>query len=91
VGSLRQVRRHGGSGDMVTISAADPLNLLGVIVPGDRIAMSSRERILLRDGIPIAAQSGREIRFIENLDHAEQWRARNALVQHPVALSRQAH
>ena len=81
VASLRNVRRLDAGGEMVAIDASDPLNLIGTIVPGDRIPLSARERILLRDGIPIAKQSDREVRFIAELDSGEQWRARNALMQ----------
>ena len=91
VGSLRKVRRQGNTMDMVTISASDPMNLTGSIVPGERISLSAKDRILLRDGIPIATQSGKDVRFMQTLDDNEQWQARNALVQHPIPLTRQAH
>ena len=91
VGSLRQVRRAGAGGAMTAISPADPLNLIGIIVPGERIPVNSKERILLRDGIPIALQSGREVRFVEVLSDHEQWAARSALVQLPMQLSGRAH
>ena len=35
--SLRAVRREEGAGTLVAISAADPLNLVGIVVPGERI------------------------------------------------------
>src|SRR6185503_6830744 len=37
VESLRALRKAGPSGQLVTISAADPLNLVGVILPGERV------------------------------------------------------
>ena len=91
VGSLRKVRRQGNTMDMVTISAADPMNLTGSIVPVERISISAKDCILLRDGIPIATQCGKDVRFMQTLDDNEQWQARNALVQHPIPLTRQAH
>ena len=91
VGSLREARRQAGAEEMVTISAADPLNLAGTIIPGERISMGARELILLKDGIPIAMQSGKEIRFIQELDSDEQWRARNALVVPVPGISHQQH
>src|SRR5205814_4532330 len=43
VESVRATRKLPPSGEVVTISAADPLNLVGVIVPGERIpAISGR-------------------------------------------------
>lgn len=91
VGSLRQVRRQDNVTDMVTISAADPLNLVGIVVPGERIPINAKEHILLRGGVPIAAQSGKEVRFMQPLDDEEQWRARNALVKHPFPVSQETH
>jgi hypothetical protein len=38
------------TGEIVTLSAADPLNLVGIIVPGDRVPATSGKTITLRDG-----------------------------------------
>jgi len=38
VESLRAMRKQQPSGETVTVSAADPLNLVGILVPGDRVA-----------------------------------------------------
>jgi ATP-dependent Lhr-like helicase len=43
------------AGDTVTISAADPLNLVGIIVPGERVAAISGKYVSFRDGIPFPA------------------------------------
>jgi len=40
------------SGDVVTVSAADPLNLVGFIVPGERVAAISGKYVSFRDGVP---------------------------------------
>jgi ATP-dependent helicase Lhr and Lhr-like helicase len=50
VESLLAARREDPSGEMVTISAADPLNLVGIIVPGDRVAANSGKTVTLCDG-----------------------------------------
>src|SRR5262249_47117545 len=47
---LREVRRSGRDGRLITISAADPLNLTGVLTAGDRIRAVTRTRIVYRDG-----------------------------------------
>jgi ATP-dependent Lhr-like helicase len=54
VESLRAERRVEPSGETVDLSAADPLNLVGIIVPGDRVPAVSGRSITLRDGVPIA-------------------------------------
>jgi ATP-dependent Lhr-like helicase len=51
---LREVRRIGADGTLVTISAADPLNLTGIVTAGERIRTAGRNRIVYRDGVPIA-------------------------------------
>jgi ATP-dependent Lhr-like helicase len=48
----RHVRRTPPGGDTVTISAADPLNLCGILTAGDRIPAIASTRITFRDGIP---------------------------------------
>ena len=49
--SLRAARHIEPSGEIVTLSAADPLNLIGIVVPGERVASSSAKPITLRDGV----------------------------------------
>ena len=51
VESLRASARQPASGEVVTISAADPLNLVGILIPGDRVSSSSGKTITLVDGI----------------------------------------
>jgi ATP-dependent Lhr-like helicase len=53
VESLRALRRIEPSGETVTISAADPLNLIGIIVPGERVPANSGRATTLRDGVAI--------------------------------------
>jgi ATP-dependent Lhr-like helicase len=61
VQQLRAARRKGPAGHFVTLSAADPLNLAGIVSPGRKIAAIAANRILCRDGLPIAAREGGEI------------------------------
>ena len=51
---LRTVHRTTPNGEIVTLSAADPLNLVGIIVPGARVSAQSQDRLVLRDGVPDA-------------------------------------
>jgi ATP-dependent helicase Lhr and Lhr-like helicase len=55
VDSLRATRRIEPSGETITVSAADPLNLVGVIVPGERVPALSGRFVSYRDGVPVAA------------------------------------
>jgi ATP-dependent Lhr-like helicase len=55
---LREIRRTPADGRPVVISAADPLNLTGVVTTGDRVRAAATNRILYRDGVPLAALEG---------------------------------
>jgi hypothetical protein len=49
----------------VVLSAADPLNLTGVITAGERVATRYSDRILYREGVPIAVHDGEQLRWLE--------------------------
>jgi ATP-dependent Lhr-like helicase len=51
--SLRAVRRKREHDETVLISAADPLNLVGIVMPGDRISPFTRDVIAYRNGVPV--------------------------------------
>src|SRR6266852_6153360 len=53
VESLRAMRKQQSSGEVVTLSAADPLNLVGILVPGDRVASNSGKFVSFRDGVAL--------------------------------------
>ena len=62
IGLLRSIRKTGASNELVTLSAADPLNLHGILTPGPRIAAFTANRISFRAGLPLAALEAGEIR-----------------------------
>jgi ATP-dependent Lhr-like helicase len=63
VARLRAIRRREDKpGQMVTISAADPLNLIGIVTPGERIASIRSSRILFEDGVPLAVLEAGKVR-----------------------------
>jgi ATP-dependent Lhr-like helicase len=62
VGRLRAVRKLAPADALVALSGADPLNLVGILTPEARVAAIARSRILFRDGVPIAALEGGEVR-----------------------------
>ena len=65
---LRETRRSGADERLITISAADPLNLTGIIAPGDRIRLAAGNRIVYRNGVPVAAMEGDMLRTLAELD-----------------------
>jgi ATP-dependent helicase Lhr and Lhr-like helicase len=62
VGRLRAVRKMEKVEEMVVLSAADPLNLVGILTPEARVPAIHTNRLLLQDGLPIAALEGGELR-----------------------------
>jgi ATP-dependent Lhr-like helicase len=66
VGQLRSIRRIQSGGQLVGISAADPLNLTGIVTPGDRIPGLTSNRILYRDGVPVLAREAGQVRSLES-------------------------
>jgi ATP-dependent Lhr-like helicase len=81
---LRSIRRAPLDGSLISLSAADPLNLLGIVVPTGRLSPSASNRVLYRDGAPIALMEAKEIRFLVEMTPAEQWQARQALLRRHV-------
>jgi ATP-dependent Lhr-like helicase len=55
VESLRATRDQEPSRETVRVSAADPLNLVGIIVPGERVPAISGRFVAFRDGIAVEA------------------------------------
>jgi ATP-dependent Lhr-like helicase len=53
VESLRATRKLPPTGETITLSAADPLNLVGILVPGERTPAISGRTVSLRDGVPV--------------------------------------
>ncbi len=51
VESLRATRKIPATGEIITISAADPLNLVGILVPGERVPAISGKTVAFRDGV----------------------------------------
>ena len=61
IAQLREVRRRPHDGALVTLSGVDPLNLGGILLPGDKVPALGANRILFRDGLPVASIVGGKI------------------------------
>ena len=66
IGLLRSIRKRSSNGELITLSAADPLNLQGILTPGARIPAFTANRVLFCDGLPIAALEAGEIRKLSD-------------------------
>jgi ATP-dependent Lhr-like helicase len=68
VDRLRELRRSGPDETLLTISAADPLNLTGIISGTERLRTAAGNRIVYRNGIPLAALEGDMLRTFGEID-----------------------
>ncbi|MEX3921018.1 ATP-dependent helicase, partial [Paraburkholderia sp. BR10872] len=74
VALLRDVRRRaaaqGEGGALVCVSAADPLNLLGTLLPGEKVPALAGNRIVFRDGVPAATLIAGRFGFLGEFDES---------------------
>ncbi|MDH2236543.1 DEAD/DEAH box helicase [Pigmentiphaga sp. GD03639] len=77
---LRGIRRREPGGELACVCAADPLNLAGVLLPGEKIPALAGNRVLYRDGLPVAAAVAGDIRYLVEAAPDERERLRAALV-----------
>ncbi|HZR25573.1 MAG TPA: DEAD/DEAH box helicase [Vicinamibacterales bacterium] len=59
---LREIRRTAKIGELITVSGADPLNLCGIVTTAERVRATSANRIVYRDGEPVAVLEGDYLR-----------------------------
>jgi ATP-dependent Lhr-like helicase len=71
VDALRSARRMESQGQFIRISACDPLNLAGIITPGPRVPSILGNRLIYRDGVPVAAVESGERRIIAAVEADE--------------------
>ena len=66
---------------LISVSAADPLNLVGIITPGGRVTAHTSNRILYRNGEPVTVLESGETRFLVELSRSMEWKAKAALLR----------
>jgi len=78
---LREVRRHTGDGAFVCVAGTDPLNLVGTVLPGDKVPAVVGNRVLYRDGVAVAKLVAGEFIYLTNEDGAMREQMRTLLVR----------
>ena len=63
------------------LSRAPTLNLAGILTPGPKIAALTGNRVLYRDGVPMASLVAGDVTFFEEFEPATQWQVRQALLR----------
>ncbi|MCG8414332.1 MAG: ATP-dependent DNA helicase, partial [Pseudomonadales bacterium] len=78
---FKRSRENAVNADYYSLAATDPLNLINFILPGRKIPRLSKNRVLYRGGVPVAAMESGEISFLRNVDVDEQWQLQQMLTR----------
>lgn len=65
VNQLRQLREEGPQQELIVLSAADPLNLIGILTDDPRVPAVASNRIAYLDGVPVASLQAGEVEFTQ--------------------------
>jgi ATP-dependent helicase Lhr and Lhr-like helicase len=85
---MRQIRRHPPDGGFVRLSASDPANLLGTLIPGAKVPRVPGSRVLYRDGVPLATYSGGQVELLAELNDDDQQLVSRALISDSIPVLR---
>ena len=84
VDSLRKFKNQkSASGGSVyySVSVADPLNLINLILPNRKLSRMMKNRVLYQDGVPIGVLDAGEVSFLKDVEPQRQWNLRQALLK----------
>jgi ATP-dependent Lhr-like helicase len=86
---VREIRRSGHDGRLISISAVDPLNLTGILASDERIRALTSSRLVYRDGVVLAVMEGDYLRPLTAIEPATAAGIATALAGRPLpALTR---
>jgi ATP-dependent Lhr-like helicase len=83
VASLRAIRQKKPDGQWISVSGADPLNLVGSVLAGTTVPALTTSRVLFRDGVPVAKLVAGEVTLLEAMDEPTEAFARTKLMRGP--------
>lgn len=78
---LREVRRRPHDGSLIAVCGADPLNLVGTLLPGSKVPALSGNRLVYRDGLPAAVEIAGKQQVLLELDQQEAGLVREKLIR----------
>ncbi|MGH8145899.1 MAG: DEAD/DEAH box helicase, partial [Rhodanobacteraceae bacterium] len=81
VEALRRVRKREHDGTLIAISGADPLNLVGSVLPGAKVPSVATSRVVYRDGLPVATLVGGDVTLLQAFSPEDERAVRRALRQ----------
>ena len=82
VAPLRKQKNEARELPPVVISATDPLNLIGTVLPGERIPAVHSNRILFKNGLPVAKQLNGVTTCLTDVEPASRWEIDKLLTRH---------
>jgi len=83
IAPLRRIRDTPGRSELICVCGADPLNLVGSVIIGAKIAGIANTRVVYRDGIPVATWVGGEMQTLVELSAADAWPIRQLMIGKP--------
>jgi ATP-dependent Lhr-like helicase len=81
VGLMREIRKKPAKDEWVSLSGADPLNLVGIVTPGAKLSALTGNRVVFRDGVPVATLAASKVDYAPSLDAADHWEAKKRLLR----------
>ena len=87
VAGLREIRNRPKDGEWILVAASDPLNLVGTLLPGEKLPRQRGARLLLRDGVPVARKVANRVEMLVDLPASDADAARQRLLRDPRLLS----
>ncbi len=81
IAALRGVRQRAPNDTWVCLCGADPLNLVGSLLAGDKVPRLTGSRVLYRDGVPVAKRVAGEVVLLEHGDAGFEQAARMRLLR----------
>ncbi|MBC8639082.1 DEAD/DEAH box helicase [Caballeronia sp. EK] len=78
---LRDMRKRPKDGAFVALSAVDPLNLVGTLLPGEKVPALAGNRVVYLDGLPVGAVVAGKTRYFGDVEGEGRERVRLALVK----------
>lgn len=77
-------RQAGSEPVLVSLSATDPLNLVGLLLPEQRLSRTPNNRILFCDGLPVAQLQSGEVTFLAEVAPEQRWQMQQLLQKRPM-------
>ena len=78
VEALRAGRNQGPTGELIVVSACDPLNVVGFLTPGERVPAVLGNKIVFKDGVTVCS--------LENANLVNRWKGEEAVLDKAKAL-----